>query len=292
MNSELLKSLSAHLTESLQQEVQLLASTPVSGGDINAAYQLESSQGPFFAKLNAASKFPGMFEAEAKGLECLRSAGVINIPKVITHGETGDHCWLLLEWVSNAGEALENGRIFGGQLAQLHQKTNASFGLDHNNYIGSLSQNNRQHSDWTSFLVEERLEAQLRLAYNAKTIDPATSAAFSRLFDRLDQLFPSEPPALLHGDLWGGNYLTDNNGKAWLIDPAVYYGHREMELGMTQLFGGFGNEFYQGYEAIYPLEPDWKSRIGIAQLYPLLVHVNLFGGSYLSQVQSILRRFT
>ncbi|MEM9024402.1 MAG: fructosamine kinase family protein, partial [Bacteroidota bacterium] len=163
--------------------------------------------------------------------------------------------------------------------------------LERNNYIGSLPQTNTPRPDWTSFFIEQRLEAQCRMARDAGAIGPELLRAFDRAFHRLDGFFPEEPAALLHGDLWMGNFLCTSDGKPMLIDPAVYGGHREMDLAMTRLFGGFAPAFYQSYADTYPLENGWEERVPIANLYPLMVHVNLFGGHYVQQVAQCLRRF-
>jgi fructosamine-3-kinase len=181
---------------------------------------------------------------------------------------------------------------FGRALAQLHRKSQESFGLEHDNYIGSLPQSNKTHASWSEFFIQERLEAQLKRARDRNKIGGDILLRMEKLFHRLEGLFPFEPPALLHGDLWSGNFFCGVDGEACIFDPAVYFGHREMDIGMSKLFGGFDPAFYQAYNAEWPLGDDWENRVDIANLYPLLVHVNLFGGGYLSQVRSILQRFT
>jgi fructosamine-3-kinase len=173
-------------------------------------------------------------------------------------------------------------------LAKLHEVKSDQYGLDHDNYIGSLAQSNTKHPDWKSFFITERIQPQLKLAMEKGLIDMEMIKQFESFFDHFDDLIPEEPPALLHGDLWNGNYLVSNSGKAALIDPAVYFGHREMDLAMTKLFGGFDAEFYQAYNEKFPLKKGWEKRIPIHNLYPLLVHVNLFGSGYVSQIKLIL----
>ena len=166
-----------------------------------------------------------------------------------------------------------------------------SFGLDHDNYIGSLPQSNHQHTSWVEFFIEERLEKQIALAKNSGALNNSTIQQFNNLFKRLKEIIPEEKPSLLHGDLWNGNYMLAADGCACLIDAAVYYDHREMDLAMTRLFGGFPEEFYESYHETFPLSSGFEERVDIHNLYPLLVHVNLFGGSYISQVKSVLSRF-
>ncbi len=180
---------------------------------------------------------------------------------------------------------------FGTRLANMHRHTSDVFGLDHPNYIGSLPQSNKTQKSWIDFFVEERLEAQLRLARDAGRVERELGRWFQALYTHLPDLFPEEPPALLHGDLWSGNFMVGTDGRAAIVDPAVYYGHRYMDLGMSKLFGGFAPAFYRAYEDAYPLEKGWREGIEIANLYPLMVHVNLFGGGYLSSVKTILRKF-
>jgi len=151
--------------------------------------------------------------------------------------------------------------------------------------------NNHKHNSWTDFFREERLEKQVRLARNNDIIDKRVVSAFDNFYAKLDNVFPKEPPALLHGDLWAGNFMVNEVGAPVVIDPAVYYGNREMDLGMTTLFGGFDRQFYISYNNYFPLENGWEKRLDYCNLYPLMVHVNLFGGSYVSSVLSILKKF-
>lgn len=279
------------LEKKLGTPVRLSSRKPIGGGDINEAICLQTDQGDFFIKWNNAKRYPGMFEAEAKGLELLKEADELFIPSVIGSGTAGNDSFLLLEFVTPGARIGRFMEDFGRSLARLHKHTAQEFGLDHDNYIGSLPQSNRNHDNWPDFFAIERLEKQVKMARNAHEIDSGTVAAFERLYKHFSSIFPIEPPALIHGDLWGGNYMTSPEGKACIYDPAVYYGHREMDIGMSRLFGGFGNEFYEAYNSEYPMGKGWNERIDICNLYPLMVHVNLFGGSYAYSVKSILRRF-
>lgn len=155
--------------------------------------------------------------------------------------------------------------------------------------MGSLPQSNKKQARWNDFFIEERLKKQVLLA--REYFSSADLISFERLYARLDELLPVEPSALLHGDLWGGNYMVSSDGKACLIDPAVYYGHREVDIAMTTLFGGFDEQFYISYNEEYPLEINWQQRLDIFKLYPLLIHLNLFGSGYLGSILSIIRRF-
>jgi protein-ribulosamine 3-kinase len=262
-----------------------------SGGCINHGGKLKTSTGTFFLKWNDALKFPGMFAAEAKGLALLDDAKVIRVPKVIAQGHTGSKQYILLEYIDAVRQHAEYWSNLGRSLAALHKVSSRAFGLHHDNYIGSLHQNNEWHPRWLNFFIEQRLNAQLKLAIHSKLADASLAKQFENLYKKLPEIIPNEKPALLHGDLWNGNLITDENGQPCLIDPAVYYGHREAELAFTQLFGGFDREFYHAYEESFPLQPGFSQRAELYNLYPLLVHANLFGASYIAQVKTVLRRY-
>ncbi|CAN5370425.1 fructosamine kinase family protein [soil metagenome] len=287
--------LKAELEEKLKAQtgtdIYISGEVSVSGGCINRCFKLETSSGNFFLKCNDAGRYPRMFEAEAQGLELLHHANSIPVPKVIACSEINDVSYLLMEWIESGKHIKNFWSDFGNKLAGLHRKTADSFGLDLDNYIGSLGQSNRQHNNWADFFIHERMEPQLKLAVAKGIIDNGFIKRFNILFLRLDKLLSQEKPALLHGDLWNGNYVVNPRGEATLIDPAVYYGHREMDLAMTKLFGGFDPEFYEAYNDSFPLEKGFESRIDIHNLYPLIVHVNLFGGGYADQVMAVLRKF-
>jgi len=217
--------------------------------------------------------------------------GIISVPKVLLFDEDDDHAFLLLEYIKSAREADNFWDDFGEKLAALHNVKAEKFGLDHDNYMGSLHQCNNFHEDWTEFFIMERLEKQIELARENGSMGRTDVLAFERLYKRLDEIFPPAHPSLLHGDLWSGNFMVNSSGKACLIDPAVYYGHPEIDIAMTTLFGGFSNRFYEAYNRHNPLEKGWRERLPIYNLYPLMVHVNLFGGAYLNSVQQTLRKF-
>ncbi len=267
---------------------------PIGGGCINDAQRVETDKGPFFMKYNSASSYPGMFEAEARGLQLLEAAGCLKVPAVVGYGETNNQSILVLEYIAATAQKSGFWQEFGEGLARMHQQPSddGRFGLDHDNYIGSLPQRNRKHDNWTAFFIAERLEAQLKMARDQGRAGKELNTMFEKFYRFLPDFFPEEPPALLHGDLWSGNYMTGEEGVPVIIDPAVYYGHRYMDLGMSKLFGGFSTAFYEAYDAQYPLEKGWQDGIEIANLYPLMVHVNLFGGGYLGQVKRALRRFS
>jgi fructosamine-3-kinase len=291
LSGSLAEQVGQKLTHLLGTNVDVEQASGVGGGSINDAWRIDTNEGRFFLKTNNADRYPSMFEAEADGLDRLRSTSTLPVPAVLAYGEDHDTTWLLLEWIEPASPSRDHWRNFGQRLARLHRHTNDHFGLERDNYIGSLIQRNDPDRDWSSFFIHQRLEPMLKKARDKRKVEGGTALRFERLFSRLDALFPKEPPALLHGDLWKGNFLTGSDGEAWVVDPAVYYGHREMDIAMSRLFGGFEAEFYLAYDQEYPLEKGWQERIDLCNLYPLLVHVDLFGGSYVTQVDTILKRY-
>lgn len=262
----------------------------ISGGCINNAVKVVTKQGLYFVKWNVQS-LEGMFEAEAKGLALLRSKEEIFIPEVYGWGKHGENAYLLLEFIQSASPRANFWEDFGASLARLHRHSQAHFGLSFNNYIGPLEQQNDYSEDGIHFFIEKRLKPQAGLALYEHKISQSLYDKFIRLFEKLPKLLPQEPPALLHGDLWSGNFMVNQQGAPALIDPAVYYGYREAELAFTRLFGGFQEEFYQAYHREFPLEPNFQERLDIYNLYPLLVHVNLFGSGYLSGVTRTLNKY-
>jgi fructosamine-3-kinase len=258
---------------------------PVSGGDINEAFAVELSDARrVFVKAHRAAP-PGMFEAEARGLGWLAEAGALRIPRVVAVGAA----FLALEFLEPGRPEPGFDEKLGHGLAALHRTAPAGFGLDHDNFIGSLPQSNRSHVTWVDFYREERLGAQLELARKKRLASAAMERGFERLFKRLAELAgPTEPPARLHGDLWGGNLHVGPAGEPCLIDPAAYGGHREIDLAMMRLFGGFSPRVFSAYAEAFPLAPGHAERVQLYQLYPLMVHVNLFGGSYVGSVERAL----
>lgn len=265
----------------------------VSGGSINRAHQLETDQGSFFLKWNHSSP-DDFFEVEAKGLELLKSANSgLRIPSVAAWQmqESGTPGFLLLEYINEGSGNSSDSFTFGSQLAVLHNSKADNFGLSYNNYIGSLPQENGEYEDWNTFFAEKRINPQLKMAVDSGKLSQGLLANWKRLVNRLDVLLPPTEPSLIHGDLWSGNYLFDEHGVAVLIDPAVYYGHPEMDLAFSKMFGGFSGAFYEGYESVSPLPGGFLDRVPVYNMYPLLVHVNLFGGHYISQFERFIRKF-
>lgn len=263
----------------------------IGGGCINNAARIQTTNRAYFLKWNNANE-QKLFAKEAMGLEILRLKSHAKIPKVLGKGVQQGYAYLLLEWVEKGHANASFWEDFGYKLAKMHQNTSEAFGLEHANFIGRLPQSNKWHKEWVDFFVEERLSPQIKMAFENHLIDKSILEKFEVLFNKFSDLIPNEKSSLLHGDLWSGNFIVDESANPVLIDPAVYYGHRETELAFTTLFGGFDTTFYEAYKHEYPLAHGFEDRIDIHNLYPLLVHVNLFGTSYLSGIQQTLKRHT
>ncbi|MEQ9426067.1 MAG: fructosamine kinase family protein [Cyclobacteriaceae bacterium] len=268
---------------------ELHQTTSVGGGCIHNGFKLQTSKGQYFLKSNV-SAF-GMFETEAAGLNILSQNSEITIPKVVGFGKEAGIDYLLMSFIEAGLQSEKYWENLGVKLAQMHRVTQPTFGLEHDNFIGSLDQYNDPNKDWIDFFIQNRLKVQLELAKANSFMDVSILNNFDQLFDKLPDLLTLEPPALLHGDLWSGNVIVDSEGEACIIDPAVYFGHREIELAFTTMFGGFSTEFYQSYQEAYPMEPGYEERFEIYNLYPSLVHLNLFGTSYLAGIKATLKKF-
>lgn len=270
------------------------------GGDINDAYDVTLADGRRVFVKSHDHADPRMFACEARGLDWLREADAIRIPRVLAHapedGDPDDPAFLVLERIAPAARAADYDERLGRQLAALHRTVSPSlgdrFGFAEGNFIGSLTQDNTFAAAWPEFYVTRRLEPQVRAAIDRGIAPGSWQRGFARLFASMDDLTgPPEPPARLHGDLWSGNVMVDDEGAPCVIDPAVYAGHREMDLAMLRLFGGLGPRTLAAYHEAAPLAPDHAARVPLYQLYPLLVHVNLFGGSYVTPVERALNQY-
>lgn len=272
----------------LGTEFRVEAVSAVGGGDINTAVCLRGPHAKVFAKLRPAGDL-AMFKAEAEGLRALAQCAAIRVPLVLACAEAGDRAYLLLEWLDiqplhdspaadRAGEA----------LAELHRCTRAEYGWNHDNFIGSTLQRNFESINWASFFITARLRPQFEMAaahgFGANLLRQAES-----IYAKLPALFLEYRPtaSLLHGDLWSGNFGSLADGSPVLFDPACYYGDRETDLAMTELFGGLPLAFYAAYRRSWPLHPDYERRKPVYNLYHILNHLNLFGRSYLGQAERL-----
>ena len=289
--SEIIHSLEKFFLSKGQSAFQISKENSLGGGSINQASKIESNYGHFFIKWNLREKFPKMFEKEAIGLNHLASTKAINIATVVHHEELVQYSYLLLEWIESSSPTPEFWKIFAQKMAALHQHKFEKFGFEQDNFIGSLIQKNNWTADCSDFFWGQRIEPLLQKARNAGYADRGDVQSFDNLYYKLDKIIPEESPSLLHGDFWQGNFKVDSFGMPCLIDPATYYGHREMDIAMSSLFSGFSPEFYQEYNTVYRLESDWDERLDLWNLYPLLVHVNIFGESYMNELRRNVRRF-
>lgn len=259
---------------------------PISGGDIAEAYYFKTKNKEYFVKTH--SNY-ALLEAEFTGLNKIAITNTIATPKTVALNCFKNKAFLILDLIPAKSPTSKDYLKLGKKLAELHQCANSSFGFDAHNFIGHLTQSNTFCDNWNDFYVDERLVPQMQLArengaLNSKEI-PDADTMKSICFKYFNHIKPS----LLHGDLWSGNYIISSSGEPYLIDPAVYYGHNEVDIAMSKLFGGFGHEFYNSYFQITPKDRYTETRIQLYQLYYLLVHLNLFGKSYYPSVKQILR---
>ena len=292
MNPSIQKYLNQFLSDELDLPTSLVQFHTVGGGSINDTFRLiVNSQSNFFVKVNSAPKYPKLFQKEKKGLEFLNNQKILRVPSVIVCNEIDDNQVLVMEWVEEGLRTELFWKKFGEQLAALHHITNPYFGFEEDNYMGALPQRNNRCDTWIEFFVHRRLQPQIEIAMAHHLVQVKHLTTFENLYRRVGNIFNSEQPSLLHGDLWSGNFMCDQNSDLVLIDPAVYFGHRSMDLAMTTLFGGFERSFYESYNYHFPFPNNYDEQWDICNLYPLLIHLNLFGSGYLSQIESILRKF-
>jgi protein-ribulosamine 3-kinase len=270
------------------QAFKVVSAHALAGGDINSAFRLQASDKSYFVKLNRADLVT-MFEAEFAGLQELASTQTVRVPFPVVCGQAAGHSFLVLEHLEFGYSSKISERLLGQQLAQLHQRQQPYFGWHRDNTIGSTLQRNSNNDDWMTFWREQRLGMQLQLA--AKNgYGGRLQACGERLCNDAVALFDNymPQPSLLHGDLWAGNAAADKQGRPVVFDPACYYGDRETDLAMTELFGGFSQDFYAAYQSVWPLDKGFVVRKTFYNLYHILNHLNLFGGGYLRQAESMM----
>lgn len=271
-----------------RESYEISGHATLAGGSINDVFLLNTTSGERVLKLNQADRFPGMFEAEKEGLETLKASKTIDVPAVYSCGTIKGTAYLTLEYRPEGSPKADFPESFSKDLNALHKTSAPSFGFHSSNYIGSLPQYNDRENSASDFYINQRLKPQIKMAsergFSFKNIE--------EVYKNIASEIPEEPPSLIHGDLWGGNYLVNREGNACLIDPAVCFGPREMDLAMMKLFGGFSEEIFIKYHENFPLEPGFQERIPLWQLYYLLVHLNIFGSSYLSRVKTILNTYS
>lgn len=271
-----------HVLDAVAPHAHVVSAVRVGGGCISPAARVETTAGPRFLKWAGDRQADGLFQSEADGLRALAAAGPVRVPRVEAIGSD----WILTEWLEPGPATQATWEAFGAALARLHRVQSDDFGWSSPNFIGSLPQSNRRNAQWPGFWRAERIEPQLALAFGRGHFSSAERRMLDDYVSAIDDLLAAgdaEGPSLLHGDLWGGNAHASTEGIA-LIDPAVYYGHREVDLAMAALFGGFPRAFHASYAREWPLRPGFEQRCAAYQVYYLLVHVNLFGEGYVPGV--------
>lgn len=276
----------AHITEVTGNKFQGTEKRSVSGGCINQGYAISNGQHTYFAKLNQASQIT-MFEAEALGLQQMYDTATIRVPKPLCWGIAENSCYLVLEWLNMEGGSTNSWEKMGHNLAAMHKATSKQgFGWDMNNTIGSTPQINTWTDNWVEFYTNNRLGYQFKLARRKGGRFPQAEELLAAIPELLAGHTPE--PSLVHGDLWGGNAGFTVAGEPVILDPATYYGDREVDIAITELFGGFSGGFYRGYNEVLPLDSGYEKRKILYNLYHVVNHFNLFGGSYESQANRMI----
>ena len=269
---------------------RVTASAVVRGGDTSAAYRLDLGDGRrVFAKTHS-SPPPRFFSTEAAGLAWMAAADAVRVPTVLSVADDPPH--LVLEWVEEGPAHESTEAELGRSLAALHRAGSPSFGREDRRTTGSLGLPNEPAATWPEFFRDRRLLPLASIAEQRSALDDRTLVGLRRIAERLEELAgPPEPPARLHGDLWAGNRLVDVEGRSWLIDPACIGGHREFDLAMMRLFGGYGPAVEAAYDEVHPLSPGWQERVALWQLAPLVVHAIKFGGGYVRATSEVVARY-
>jgi fructosamine-3-kinase len=263
------------------------------GGSVNTSFRVNFGNGfTHMIKLHAAHDNKDFLEKEVRGLKLLKDTGVVNIPEIFQNGTYGDYQYLILEYVQPGEVTPSFWENLGRSVGRLHRIKKFVFGLDHDNYMGALSQSNAQGPDWIEFWRDKRLLPQIQIAKTKNTIPPQDLPKWNKLIENIAKFIEPHTPVLLHGDLWKGNFLVGSANKAYLIDPATYYGHPEVDLAMTKLFGGFDDRFYSAYMDENKIDPTWTERIDIYNLYPILIHHNIMKtGNYYKTAIDIVKKY-
>jgi len=284
------KTIAAALSRAVEVPVDERSRRAVTGGSISQCWRYETSRGPLFVKTGSLASREA-FEGEAAGLNALARTATVRVPKVVSCGATDGGAYLALEWITLGTPTKASEALLGEQLAWQHRQTSAQFGWERDNTIGATPQPNTWCEQWVTFLRERRLLHQLDRA-TTKGAEARIVERGRKLCELLDAFFSSyrPVPSLLHGDLWGGNWGTDDDGLPVIFDPAVYYGDREADIAMTRLFGGFGHAFYTTYQSTWPLDQAAGTRSTLYNLYHVLNHFNLFGGEYLARAETMIDR--
>ncbi len=278
------------LSKIINEEIDAI--TAVSGGDIGSAYKITTkNNNQYFAKTSDFKDSTAMLKMEYEGLKHLQEKAQVNIPQIIKVGKSADSAFLVLEWIEQGKKNDNTSQTIADQLVKLHSTEEKYFGLDYDNFIGYLEQINSRDSDWLSFYYKNRIEYQLKLAIDSGRLDSSLIKKIDKMFRLIEQEHPKVKPCLLHGDLWNGNIIFGQGGMPYFIDPAIYYGYREMDYAMMKLFGGFNEDIFDAINDKMPIDKGYKDRLKFYQLYYILVHVNIFGGSYAYTAREIIQYY-
>jgi fructosamine-3-kinase len=285
----MIKNIIPFISDILGEKIE--SSKPLSGGSISSAYLINTTCSKYFLKVNSAANALKMFHEEQKGLNAIESTNTISVPYVYLVDILDKNAFIMMDYIESKRPNPADYSRLGSELSKLHQISYNEYGFSTDNFIGSLPQSNKKHANWSDFYWSERISPQMHLALKEGLLnveEVPTEDQFKSLFNSFIDEFK---PSLLHGDLWGGNYLISADGAPFLIDPAVYIGHNMVDIAMSQLFGSFGQEFYNSYHEIIERPKYYNEQIDLYQLYYLLVHLNLFGKGYYSSVSTILSRY-
>ena len=281
------------ITELEGKEVTIVKKSPIHGGCINNCYCLSLSNGNHFFLKENSHNIPSFFAIESNSLIKLKEINQIKVPTPIAYCDIDHSQFLLLEWIEIGNYSKHFWKQLGEELAKLHQIPQSNFGLDFDNFIGMTPQKNKKEQNWIDFFRERRLNDQMQLAKKNGKWDTELFRKTEKLMSSLNQyLIEPQFPSFLHGDLWSGNVLSNKNDIPFMVDPAIYCGHFEADLAMTELFGGFDNVFYQAYKSVNPIDSEYKNRRDIYNIYHLYNHLNLFGSAYYSRLFCILKHYT
>lgn len=285
----MLKDLIPIISQKIEEEIE--STKPLSGGSISSAYLINTTKSKYFLKVNSAPNALKMFHEEQRGLNAIESTKTIAVPHVYFVDIHNQNAFIVMDYIESKRPSPSDYTRLGVELAELHKVTLNEFGFSSDNFIGSLPQSNKKHDSWSDFYWNERIYPQLQLALNAGLLSAEEVPNEDQFISLFNSYIDDFKPSLLHGDLWGGNYLISEDGTPFLIDPAVYIGHSMVDIAMSQLFGSFGPEFYNSYHKIIERPKQYNEQIDLYQLYYLLVHLNLFGKGYYSSVSTILSRY-
>lgn len=290
MNTKTFTFVAEQISKVTQNSFEIQKTKSISGGDINRSFLLQSENARYFVKFNHA-ELVEMFAAEFAALTEIAQTRTVKVPAPITYGQAEHESFIVLEFVELKRASTQSERLLGEQLAKLHLQKQPFFGWQIDNTIGSTPQSNLRSENWVNFWREQRLDFQLKLAAQ-KGYGSQLQSLGEKLSERLEDFFTdyTPQPSLLHGDLWGGNAAATPENQPIIFDPASYYGDRETDLAMTELFGGFGRDFYAAYNDVWQLDAGYKTRKNLYNLYHILNHVNLFGGGYATQAKNMMQQ--